>query len=57
MESLMLRRILKSIVASLAERWLDPHHEPSKVPYRGSGNVSAFHCQDCARKAATHKRS
>lgn len=43
--------------ASLAERWLDPHHEPAKVPYRGTGNVSAFHCQDCARKAATHKRS
>jgi site-specific recombinase XerD len=39
--------------ASLAERWLDPHHEPSKVPYRGDGNVSAFHCSDCQRKAVS----
>jgi site-specific recombinase XerD len=40
--------------ASLAEQWLslDTHAEPAPALYDGPGNVRAFHCTQCARRAA-----
>jgi site-specific recombinase XerD len=42
--------------ASLAERWLNPHSEPAKVPYQGGdlSNVRSFHCRDCQQHAMRH---
>lgn len=37
--------------ASLAEQWLSPSAHEQPVPYDGGGNVRAFHCPQCARRA------
>ena len=54
----VMRRLLRALLHRLAERWLNPHHEPSKVAYQGGdlSNVRSFHCRDCQRAAVTITR-
>ncbi len=45
--------------ASLADQWLDADrrgHGFEPVPIDGRGNVHAFHCADCKRRAETGRR-
>jgi site-specific recombinase XerD len=37
--------------ASLVEQWLGSEH-PQPIPFKGSGNVRAFHCVQCAQRVA-----
>jgi site-specific recombinase XerD len=38
--------------ASLAEQWLGNGVHAHPIPFKGTGNVRAFHCTQCARRAA-----